>query len=575
MSYQMTLQDSPRYLSGEYDYEVVGGDTVYYHNYPDVSSGNNLGSVASGGFLSRAVPSWVVSAGTSYIAQRQRSGTTSPSLVDPQDGAGSFYNAATRTFEMVTPTEAEGSPYDVRDYGATGDGTTDDTAAIRAAIGAAYNEGANDNLGNVFFPRGTYLITDRISVPAHINLIGDGGNRGNVSTGKGTTFKAGHADAQIMIGDGTSAGQLGSTTGYFAMDGNSIQDRAGGFLYLNFVVGRTFIDINVFNTVGDAVVHEQSQNNTHISLDIQFCGGSGLTLDQGAGGNAFLRCEVNTVDDYHLKIIETTGDGPYEVGPSHNHFNHCIFERADTAIPGVFLSSGGRRNSFDACSFYLSDDGSCADAVVQVAPDDEASDCQVILTNCQIASASTGATLIRQESGARVHLFGETYFNGTGTGWEYNGGTGNRNGFLDWPAGITRYDTSTGGAMDYNVPYRAEGALRLTADTTADTALARFYRSGETYARTTIDTGGGINIGNGSSGPDVSIGRIGVNTIGPGANDVFNVRGPFDHDGSTAGFFGTAPTTKPTVTGAHSSNAALQSLLTALANLGLITDSSS
>lgn len=37
----------------------------------------------------------------------------------------------------------------------------------------------------------------------------------------------------------------------------------------------------------------------------------------------------------------------------------------------------------------------------------------------------------------------------------------------------------------------------------------------------------------------------------------------------------TTPIAKPTVTGAHGSNAALQSLLTALANLGLITDSSS
>lgn len=41
------------------------------------------------------------------------------------------------------------------------------------------------------------------------------------------------------------------------------------------------------------------------------------------------------------------------------------------------------------------------------------------------------------------------------------------------------------------------------------------------------------------------------------------------------GFFAATPIAKPTVTGAHGSNAALQSLLTALANLGLITDSSS
>jgi hypothetical protein len=40
------------------------------------------------------------------------------------------------------------------------------------------------------------------------------------------------------------------------------------------------------------------------------------------------------------------------------------------------------------------------------------------------------------------------------------------------------------------------------------------------------------------------------------------------------GFFGTAPAPKPTVTGSRAGNAALASLLTGLAGLGLITDSS-
>lgn len=45
--------------------------------------------------------------------------------------------------------------------------------------------------------------------------------------------------------------------------------------------------------------------------------------------------------------------------------------------------------------------------------------------------------------------------------------------------------------------------------------------------------------------------------------------------GRRLGFIGTAPVVKQTVTGAHGSNAALQSLLTALANYGLIVNNSS
>ena len=44
--------------------------------------------------------------------------------------------------------------------------------------------------------------------------------------------------------------------------------------------------------------------------------------------------------------------------------------------------------------------------------------------------------------------------------------------------------------------------------------------------------------------------------------------------GTKVGFNNTAPIAKPTVSGAKGSNAALASLLTALASYGLITDSS-
>jgi len=50
--------------------------------------------------------------------------------------------------------------------------------------------------------------------------------------------------------------------------------------------------------------------------------------------------------------------------------------------------------------------------------------------------------------------------------------------------------------------------------------------------------------------------------------------GDLDHDGSNVGFYDTAPAARQTVTGSRGGNAALQSLLTALSTIGLITDSS-
>lgn len=66
--------------------------------------------------------------------------------------------------------------YNVKDYGAVGDGTTNDTNAILLAISASQ---ANGN-GTVYFPDGTFKITGSLTLPANpqcdIALVGDGSN---------------------------------------------------------------------------------------------------------------------------------------------------------------------------------------------------------------------------------------------------------------------------------------------------------------------------------------------------------------------------------------------------------------
>jgi hypothetical protein len=57
-----------------------------------------------------------------------------------------------------------------------------------------------------------------------------------------------------------------------------------------------------------------------------------------------------------------------------------------------------------------------------------------------------------------------------------------------------------------------------------------------------------------------------------GQDKTLTIKGSIDHDGSTIGFFGTAPTTKQTMTGAKSGNAALASVIALLAAYGLGVD---
>jgi hypothetical protein len=67
----------------------------------------------------------------------------------------------------------------VKDYGAVGDGATDDTAAIKAAVAAGLASqqnaaGFGDNNGTtVFFPIGKYRISDAIRIYFGLNLLGE------------------------------------------------------------------------------------------------------------------------------------------------------------------------------------------------------------------------------------------------------------------------------------------------------------------------------------------------------------------------------------------------------------------
>lgn len=96
---------------------------------------------------------------------------------------------------------------------------------------------------------------------------------------------------------------------------------------------------------------------------------------------------------------------------------------------------------------------------------------------------------------------------------------------------------------------------------------------------------GSMKWGSGAAAVDTVLSRSGTKTLqladNAGAAAKLNVTGELEldgalnHDGTTVGFYGTAPATKQTVSGSRGGNAALTSLLTALATLGLITNSSS
>lgn len=93
--------------------------------------------------------------------------------------------------------------FNVKDpsYGATGDGLTDDTAAIQAAIAAATATG-----GIVYFPIGSYVVSSQLVITGGVTLRGGGSGYGTSNTclilwmGTGFCIKMGNTAGALSYG---------------------------------------------------------------------------------------------------------------------------------------------------------------------------------------------------------------------------------------------------------------------------------------------------------------------------------------------------------------------------------------
>ena len=66
---------------------------------------------------------------------------------------------------------------DVRDFGAVGDGLADDTEALNRALYQLYCIETNTQIRrSLYFPAGTYRITESLVIPSYAKLIGEGAN---------------------------------------------------------------------------------------------------------------------------------------------------------------------------------------------------------------------------------------------------------------------------------------------------------------------------------------------------------------------------------------------------------------
>lgn len=339
--------------------------------------------------------------------------------------------------------------------------------------------------GILLLQAGTYRIGGRLALGSRQDLVGAGGN---LAGGAATTLRCTTAGAGLDISE--SAG----------ISGNLLVDAAGtATAPVVRSLGtsgaqRTFLNLAVTGSAGDGLAVHGAQNDAWIGCDVQDSARDNLVLDQGAGGQAFLRCEFNAAGRFGVRSDATLPGGPYAV-PTDITFDHCLFERehsgTGTSVTSAHLAAGDAL-TFTACSFYATA-ASTGPRVEVLTPG------TVTLSGGRVQgeSAQRGGSGLRVVDGAHVVLANQVRFENLATGVEIVSGnpTVDILGNVFWNGVGVRY--AGGGNADVSVSSPVDSSVRIRRQVATGAALG-VYVDGERGLRLQLGSDGSLGLGDGS-----------------------------------------------------------------------------
>ena len=188
------------------------------------------------------------------------------------------------TAHQVLPASATNKGiFNVKDYGAVGDGVTDDSAAVIAAEDAADEDG-----GILWFPPGTYKLSSNVPVSSNVTVLFVSGAKLSIDAGITFTINGTLAagEYQIFSGDGTAAFAVSSAP-YVLLEwwggvGDDSTDCHAAFelaVTAALVVGEIFIPSGTYQ-VSDKV--------DNFAIDFLAFSRKGITI-RGTGGQSVLK----------------------------------------------------------------------------------------------------------------------------------------------------------------------------------------------------------------------------------------------------------------------------------------------
>lgn len=252
----------------------------------------------------------------------------------------------------------------VTDFGATGDGVTDDTAAINRALYQLYCRQTNTQVRrSLFFPAGTYLITDTILIPPFAQLYGEGPNSSIIKFSVDSWTNAIPYDTGVLVY--YAPGYLGNyyfrsvaevPVGTAITNTNYWQAEDGG---LPEYVVRTTDNLQQTGGVGTGATYApQSIEVSNMCFqttnsDSDSVQSHNLLLVEAATQVAFTNVtfqgpfttstDINTVSDARISAVRFSSPGIYTCNQV--NFDNCRFSgttygiEADAAIAGATISN--------------------------------------------------------------------------------------------------------------------------------------------------------------------------------------------------------------------------------------------
>jgi len=264
--------------------------------------------------------------------------------------------------------DSGGQVWNVKAFGAVGNGVADDSAAIAATIAAVPTQG-----GTVYFPAGVYVVNSSINIASRTDLafVGQGGRNGTrlqMGTSGVVLLNFTGVCSRIAIRDlwlgatslqasGTGLsiiGTVGTHSDTFIVENVTIQNVPNPCI-LQYLDNSQFRNIRIYQTISGAISGAVCLNmNTCVSdtfenvvmfssLGAGTLGtGEGIRIDYDCDTIIFINSQVLDATTYGWRLAQTAGS----TGPRLCRLTNCYSE--SNGLDG-FLVQAGRDVRLDGC----------------------------------------------------------------------------------------------------------------------------------------------------------------------------------------------------------------------------------